>query len=237
MNACRFTMVASLAMACAPKATNPPTEAPGGDEAPPPSAADEPEASPEAAVGEPEAPVVDEPVGEVPVVEGQWRPLLPAISTEALDEAEVQKATECAETHRLMEMDAKKSAGELMAATECLRDARDYGKEVAIHRLILAQYADDPLAVDAMRTMGLRFEQMDNRSGALDTFEEYVQRYPKQKDARALGLRSVCLARSLEDSRREEQMLGVLQKKYGKKGFSRPKPEQLPALCGETEAQ
>ncbi|MEX1367319.1 MAG: hypothetical protein AB1Z98_29600, partial [Nannocystaceae bacterium] len=129
------------------------------------------------------------------------------------------------------------SLGELMAAAACLRGARQYGREVSMYRLVLQRRPQAPIASEATRSMGLRLEQMDERSGALDTFEDYLKRFPKQADARAVGTRAVCLARTLGDSRREEHMLGTLERNYGREGFARPEPEQLPALCGETNGE
>jgi len=215
-------------MACASSTQTPPqSPEPRSEEAPPSSAAVEPDASPE--------PVVDEPVVEVPVVEGRWRPPLPAVSLETLDDDEFKRSNECFETHPVTDPEADPK--ELMAAAACLRGARSYGKEVSIYRLILARYSDQPLAMEAMRSMGLRFEQMENWSGALDTYETYLERYPKQEDARALGLRYVCVARVLEDLRREEKMLSTLEKVFGRKGFVRPTPQQLPTLCEETKGE
>ncbi|MEX1367315.1 MAG: hypothetical protein AB1Z98_29580, partial [Nannocystaceae bacterium] len=71
-----------------------------------------------------------EPVVEVPVVDGQWRPVLPAIDLETLDDAERQRGAECFETHGVTNPEV--SLGELMAAAACLRGARQYGREVSM---------------------------------------------------------------------------------------------------------
>jgi len=229
--------VTSMAVACAASAPTPQSAEPGSEDGSPSPAAVESGASDEAVgdeavVGEP---VVDEPVGEVPVVEGQWRPSLPTVSLETLDEDEVRRGSACFETHGVTELET--GAEGLMAGAACLRDARSYGKEIAVHRMIIARFPEDPLAAEAMRTMGLRFEQMSNWSSALDTYETYVEMYPKREDARALGLRAVCVARVLGDGRREEEMLGDLKRLYGRKGFVRPKAEQVAGLCGETDGE
>lgn len=194
---------------------------------PRPSAEVEPEAGAELAS--------DRPAIEVPTVAGQWRPPLPAISLEPLDEDEQRRGDECMQTHRIADPDTNPL--ELMAGARCLRDARSFGKEIAIYRLVLSKAPEQPSAMEAMRSMALRFEQMDQRAMALDGLEGYLQRYPREEDARAVGERAVCLARSVEDPRREEELLATLDRYFRRRGFERPAPEDLPALCGEGAGQ
>lgn len=237
MKARWVTLVAVGGLACSPRSG---TSSPSAEAS---AAQTEPlrdEGSPEPAVEavpspSPEPALVDEPAVEVPRVEGQWRPRLPAISLEPLDEDELRRGDECMEAHRVAEPET--SPQELMAGARCLRDARHYGKEIAIYRLVLAKAPELPGAMEAMRSMALRFEQMDQRSGALDGLEGYLQRYPGEEDARAVGERAVCLARSLSDPRREEELLAALDRYFRRRGFVRPAADDLLALCGEAAGE
>lgn len=68
-------------------------------------------------------------------------------------------------------------------------------------------------------------------------FAGYLQKYPRQDDARAIGMRAVCLARSLTNEQREEELLGQLDRYYGRKGFVRPSSQDMPTLCAEAPSE
>ncbi|MEM9454941.1 MAG: hypothetical protein AAGF11_12230 [Myxococcota bacterium] len=179
--------------------------------------------------------MADVPVVEVPIVGEQWRPPLTSLSKEPLDEAEQERTVECFETHHVLDPEA--GSHELMAAAACMRGARAYGKEVSLYRLILGRHPELPEGMEVTRLLGLRLEQLDHQSGALDVFAEYLRRYPQQEDARAIGMRAVCVARSLMNDQREEELLGLLDRYFRRKGFVRPSPPDMPELCGEVPSQ
>lgn len=54
------------------------------------------------------------------------------------------------------------------------------------------------------------------RSKAVETYRSYLSKYPAHDDARALGQRAVCLARSLKDSATVETLLSDLERNYGR---------------------
>ena len=240
MNARLVTLGVVAMVACTPQTeTSPPhavssKAAPTADvsteEGPSPAAAE-----PEAAVAMADVPVADVPVVEVPIVGEQWRPPLTSLSKEPLDEAEQERTVKCFETHHLL--DPEVNPHELMAGAVCLRGARAYGKEVSLYRMILGRYPELPEGMEATRLLGLRLEQLDHRSGALDVFREYLQRYPRQEDARAIGMRAVCLARSVMNDQREEELLGLLDRYFRRRGFVRPSPQDMPGLCGEIPSE
>lgn len=235
MNAHLVTLGMVAMVACAPHTETSPPHAMPSTAAPTADASIEQGSSPAAAEPEAAVAVTDVPVVEVPIVGEQWRPPLTSLSKEPLDEAERERAAKCFETHHVL--DPEVNAHELMAAAACLRGARAYGKEVSLYRLILGRHPELPEGMEATRLLGLRLEQLDHRSGALDVFREYLQRYPRQEDARAIGMRAVCVARSLTNDQREEELLGLLDRYFRRKGFVRPSPQDMPGLCGEIPSE
>lgn len=123
------------------------------------------------------------------------------------------------------------TAHELMDAVACLGRTSLPGHEVRLYKYLVERFPEAPEAIDAMRAMGLRLEQVDARDPAITAYAAYLRRYPKQADARALGQRAVCLARSLDDDDRADELLHELERLYARRGFSRPDAATLERLC------
>ncbi|MCH9685319.1 MAG: hypothetical protein K0V04_28040 [Deltaproteobacteria bacterium] len=231
-----YAAILAVVMGCAPKveSTPPPVEPSPAPTAPTlevtadaqPETTDDPTAAdPKPTAAHTQAVIV------VPMHDAQWRPRLPVLPLHDLDETELQRSRECLEAHRLD--DPEVNPHELMAGAACLREARQIGREVTLYRHMLQAHPQLPLTMEATRVLGLRLEQIDDRAGALQAFSAYLARYPKQEDARAVGKRSVCLARSIGDMTQEEFLLSQLERLYGRRGFERPATDALPRLCGE----
>lgn len=133
------------------------------------------------------------------------------------------------ELHRVQESDV--TAPELMAAAQCLGNIPLPGHEIRIYKHLLQTHPEAPEVMEATRALGGRYEQIDVRPQAVDAYVAYLRRFPKQADARALGQRAVCLARSLGDTTRATEVLAELERLYGRRGFVRPDDVTLERLC------
>ena len=155
-----------------------------------------------------------------------WTPL-PSVSLDPLSDAEQRAARACAKT--ISGSDA--SPSDLLAAAECLGENRAYGLELRVLRQLLHDHPSAEEAPAVHVAIGRRFEQLDRRADALDAYARYLKTFPKHDDARALGERAVCLARSLGDTRTVEALLQDLQRLYGRRGFVTPPNIAFEQLC------
>jgi hypothetical protein len=171
----------------------------------------------------------DPPPDDAPKAEPSWCERLPELVLDPPSDAVAQAARACMARHGVMRPDADAAA--LMAAATCLRDVPAPGREIQIYRHLTASFPDAPEAKLATRELGLRAEQIDQRDLAITAYVAYLRRYPAEPDARALGQRAVCLARSLQDDARTDEIGALLEGLYGGKGFTLPDPEGLEAAC------
>ena len=213
-------MTSSLlaALACGPRvaAEKPPATAP--------AVASEPSPAVEGDTAPEPAPLVD-------TNQDSWRPPLPPLVLAETTEAQRAEAQACLERHRVQQPDVR--SDELFAAAVCVGEASLPGQEIRLYQHLLATFPNSAEAVEASRAVPLRLEQVGALAPALDAYESYLRRYPKQDDARAMGQRAVCLARALGDQAREEALLDDLVRLYGRSGFSVPSPEERPDRCSE----
>ncbi len=218
-------LIACMLMGCTPRDPAPTTapELAGSSESS--SSEPAPDATPG---GEPTPEPEPEPAGDASE-SLLWFEPLPALSLETPTEEQKARIRQCGEAHRVQEPDV--TVLELMAAAECFGAIPMPGHEIRIYRHVLQNYPEAPQNVDAAREVGRRYEQIDVRPQAIDGYVAYLTRYPKQADARALGQRAVCLARSLGDGARADEILGELERFYGRRGFVRPDDAALDELC------
>lgn len=155
-----------------------------------------------------------------------WTPL-PSISLDPLSDEEQRAARECVQA--VSGSDAPPS--DLLEAAECLGEQRAYGLELRVLRQLLHEHPTAAEAPAVHVAIGRRFEQLDRRADALDAYATYLRTFPKHDDARALGERAVCLARSLGDTRTAEALLLDLQRLYGRRGFVTPPNIAFEQLC------
>jgi hypothetical protein len=161
-----------------------------------------------------------------------WRPPLPPLALVEATDAQKERARQCFDIHRVQAPDVRPD--ELLAAARCVGELSLPGHEIRLYEHLLATHPAAPETMEATRELGRRLEQVDARAPALEAYEAYLHRYPKQDDARALGQRAVCLARTLQDDARADALLTDLARLYGRRGFARPSTDELPGLCGET---
>lgn len=192
------------------------------------SSADEPEPDSPPAAAEPDG----DPVLETPIEKGAWRPALPPIADVVLDDDDKEHVAKCQQTHGTNV--AQPSPDAVMAAAECLRREHLYAPEAALLGTLVMKAPTAPEAADAMRLMGLRLEQLGKAATAMDAYDAYLRTHPKQPDAKALGMRAVCIAHEVGNEDKRDALLDALQRNYGRKGFRRPKLEELAGLCGMT---
>lgn len=181
------------------------------------------EPAPATAAAQPEetpAPATEDPL---PV---WWTPL-PSVSLDPLSDEEQHAARECVRT--ISGSDAPPS--DLLVAAKCLGEQRAYGLELRVLRQLLHRHPTAEEAPAVHVAVGRRFEQLDRRADALDAYATYLKTFPKHDDARALGERAVCLARSLGDTRTAEALLQDLQRLYGRRGFVTPPDIAFEQLC------
>ena len=157
-----------------------------------------------------------------------WTPL-PAISRESLTQVDQDAVARCAERHRIQADDV--TADELLAAATCFADHRAFGHEIRIYLHLLRLHPHAKQEPEVLVAMGQRYEQIDVRPKAVDAYVQYLAKYPKREDAQALGKRAVCLARTLDDTATVEQLLTVLERNYGGKGFVMPPSAAFDQLC------
>jgi tetratricopeptide (TPR) repeat protein len=192
----------------------PSVEPPPADEAASPAADPHP--------GEAEAKAADD------LPEPWWTPP-PPVSLARLSEAEIAAVRLCDEQHGRGSTDSAPAA--VLAAARCYGDARAFGRELAMYQRVVEDNRDSEAVAEALRRIGGRAEQLDDRPRALEAHRNYLTRYPKSDDARALGQRGVCLAQSLGDRHTVDALLDQLSMLYARRGFVVPPPAAFPQLC------
>jgi hypothetical protein len=218
-----FVLLAPSLPACSKAATS--------DTTPPVTSAAEPVSDAPAAPDEPDPDEPDpaEPEPAEPAPTGTWIDPLPPLSLARLTDEQVARSNGCIEAHDVRSPST--TPAELMAAADCLSAIPVPGHEIRLYQHLLSTAPTAPEALEASRRLGTRFEQVDVRDRAVETYERYLQRYPMQADARALGQRAVCLARSLGLQARVDALLSDLERLYGRRGFTPPSDAELEALC------
>jgi hypothetical protein len=155
-----------------------------------------------------------------------WTPL-PPLSLDRLSEVEQQGAAACMQGIAGAEV----TPPDLVAAAECFGKHRAYGLEVRALRRLLHEFPNAAEVPSVLVAVGQRFEQLNLRADALDAYSTYLRRFPKHDDARALGERAVCLARSLADAETVRALLHNLGRAYGRRGFVTPPDIAFEQLC------
>lgn len=151
------------------------------------------------------------------------------VTTAPLSEAEMDAVRSCQETH---DLDRPGALGaELLAAAQCYGDARAFGRELVAYQRVVDRGDDAEAVGEALRRIGSRAEQIDDRPRALRAHRAYLERYPRNGDARDVGQRGVCLAHSLGDQPTVDALLDELSALYGSRGFVAPPPAAFPQLC------
>lgn len=203
--------------ACGPSSVEPAPQVPE-------ATVDVAEPTPSAATAEPEPAEPAEPAAA-----SAWYAPLEPLTLRQLNGAQKKQVGECPDNHRVKEPDVRPE--ELAAAAECLGAIPIVGHEIRMYRLLLQRHPNAPEAIAATRALGRRYEQIDARDQAVKFYTEYLRRYPKQADARELGQRAVCLTHSLGIETKVTELLDLLVRFYGRRGFERPASEQLGQLC------
>jgi len=162
-----------------------------------------------------------------PATESWFEPL-PAIDLNTPNTDQKVRAQQCIDRHRVHEPDV--TAAEVLAAADCVREVPLPGHEIRLYKHLMTQFPSAPELKSASRSLGNRYEQIDARPQAVDAYLWFLRRWPAEPDAQSLGKRAACLAWSVGD-KRLSQILGTLEKLYGRKGFERPTRDQLSSLC------
>jgi hypothetical protein len=220
----------SLCVACLAACSTAPRREPAppaatADRGPPDAPSPEPSASTDEQTVASHAPAA--PSSEPPPA--TWIDPLPKLVLTRLDETQQARANACLEGHDIDSPSATPAA--ILAAADCMAAIPAPGHEIRLYKHLSSLHPDAPEALDAMRRMGARYEQIDQRSQAIDAYAAYLRHYPKQADARTLAQRAVCLARSLGDGTRVDALLAELERLYGRRGFARPSNDELARLC------
>jgi hypothetical protein len=202
---------------------------PRRDAAPP--SADAHEGTPKAPPGQaprPQASSEDAAAPAAPPDAASWIDPLPTLVLVDLRDDQQARARACLEGR---DVSPSATPTTIMAAAECLGAIPAPGHEIRLYRLLVEAHPTAPEAIEAMSRMGTRYEQLDIRAQAAEAYFAYLRHYPKQADARALAQRAVCLARSLGDGARVDDLFTELERLHGGRGFSRPTDDALARLC------
>jgi hypothetical protein len=216
----RIPLLLSCLVACAPAPRHGAVAAPTTAEPPPATATGDAASDP---------PASDPPASDPPSEPVTWITPPPTLVLTDLTEEQQAKARACFETHDVRSPAA--TSVTILGAAECVGRIPAPAHEIRLYKLLVETASDSPEAVLAFPRLGARFEQLDIRPQAVDAYVAYLRRYPKQADARELGQRAVCLARSLGDHARTEAILADLEQLYGRRGFTRPTGDALDRLC------
>jgi hypothetical protein len=158
-----------------------------------------------------------------------WIEPLPPLTLGELTDDQQSRSRACLDDHDVRSPSA--AAASIMAAAECLAAIPTPGQEIRLYRLLVESHPAAPEALEATRRLGTRYEQLDLRAEAAAAYGAYLRRYPKQDDARGLGQRAVCLARSLGPGTHVDDLLAELERLYGRRGFIRPTEDELARSC------
>ena len=122
-------------------------------------------------------------------------------------------------------------AARLADAAACFERAGALGIAIGIRGSLIQDFADAPEALDALRAMGAGYERAGRLADAAGRYEQYVQRYPKQDDARGLLEHATCVRAGLGDDAGASQNLQLLMRLYGRKHY--PAAPTVETLCAQ----
>ncbi len=161
-----------------------------------------------------------------------WYVPLAQVALDPPNEVEKEMQRDCAQTYRLQAADV--TDDELFGALMCMGEDHGVAQTIRIARVLVERFPESEHVPAALIAAGRGYERIDRLDAAMKHYERMLQVYPKHDLARVVGQRAVCLARRLSLADAEQELLHQLAKFYGRRGFTVPGPDALPALCSES---